>query len=252
MYPHSLLWHYLWIAPYCLQVVIAVVMVRRGSYRELPVFFSYTVFEFTQGFLLFYLDHAPSVSPLQFAYSTWAAFLVSTVLRFALIREIVSHLLRPYPALHEAGNTAFLWSTVLLLLLAVGVSFHSAINGHPIVSGLHLANRAVSLVQVGLTLLLFFGSSVFSLSWRSYVFGIALGLGLYSTSQLGLSVVDVQIAGFRSNYLLDFVDMGIYHGCVLIWLGYLWSREPVRGQDMVVPNHELERWDAELQRLLVQ
>ena len=45
MYPHSFLWHYLWIAPHALQIIIAIVMLRRGLFREFPVFFTYTVFQ---------------------------------------------------------------------------------------------------------------------------------------------------------------------------------------------------------------
>ena len=49
MYPHSFLWHYLWIAPHALQFVIAIIMVRRRKFREYPVFFAYTVFQIVEG-----------------------------------------------------------------------------------------------------------------------------------------------------------------------------------------------------------
>jgi len=44
MRAHSFLWHYLWIAPHALQFIVASVMLRRGLWREFPVFFAYTLF----------------------------------------------------------------------------------------------------------------------------------------------------------------------------------------------------------------
>ena len=45
--------------------------------------------------------------------------------------------------------------------------------------------------------------------------------------------------------------MGVYHVCVLIWLAYLWLPERV-SQFAVksVPEHDLETWNEELQRLI--
>ena len=62
MYPHSFLWHYLWIAPHALQLIMAIIMIRRGLLREFPVFFTYTLFQAVEGGTLFTLDHIPSVT----------------------------------------------------------------------------------------------------------------------------------------------------------------------------------------------
>ena len=68
MYAHSFLWHYLWIAPHALQIVIAIIMIRRKLYRDFPIFLAYTIFQVVLEGVLFVLDHSPAVSgPLYWA-----------------------------------------------------------------------------------------------------------------------------------------------------------------------------------------
>ena len=80
MYPHSFLWHYLWIAPHALQIIIAIVMIRRGLFREFPVFFTYTVFQMVEEGTLFILDHSAAVS----GYQYWCAHSVGLAIDVAL------------------------------------------------------------------------------------------------------------------------------------------------------------------------
>src|SRR6266576_3494288 len=57
MYPHSPIWHYLWVAPHTLQVAIVVIMIRRRLISEFPVFLTYTLFQIIMGGTLFVMDH---------------------------------------------------------------------------------------------------------------------------------------------------------------------------------------------------
>ena len=54
--PHSLLWHYLSVAPAVLLVVLALMMWRRGLHKEFPAFFGYTIFEAAGGGIIYALD----------------------------------------------------------------------------------------------------------------------------------------------------------------------------------------------------
>ncbi len=82
MYPHSFLWHYLWIAPHALQILIAVVMMRRGLVRDFPVFFAYTVFQIVEEGTLFILDHSRAVSGYQYWYCRSVGLGFDVTLRF--------------------------------------------------------------------------------------------------------------------------------------------------------------------------
>lgn len=251
MHSHSLLWHYLWITPRLFQVAILGAMIRRHLYREFPFFFAYTLWEAVLGLTLFALDHLPSITGEQYWQVHWFGLVVSTALRFGLIWEIFSHVFRPYPALWEFGKLVSGWAGALLLIVAAAVAVYSPSPQGPwMLSGVYVIGRTISIIQCGLLLFLFLFSSYFGLSWRSYIFGIAAGLGIYATVDLAASSIWMQTGPYHPNDIFGFVTMATFHCCVLIWFFYLISQEPVRRTVGEIPHNDLEVWDRELGRLL--
>jgi hypothetical protein len=251
MHPHSTLWIYLWLAPRVFQVAIVVVMIRRSLYRDFPFFFVYTLYEAALGTALFAMDESQRVSGAQYWQAHWIGSIGSIVLRFGLIWEIFSHVFRPYPALWEVGKILFRWAAIILLLVGVAVAVYSpSPQGLWVLSGVFVVDRTISIVQCGLLLFLFSFSSYFGLSWRSYIFGIAAGLGIFATVQLAASSIWIQSSPFSQNDAFTFVTMATFHCCVLIWLFYLVSKEPARRPVGEIPSNDLEVWDRELARML--
>src|ERR1700732_5081484 len=107
MHPHSFLWRYLWIAPHALQIIIAIVMVRRGLFREYPLFFAYTVFQIMEGGTLFVLDHIDAVSGDQYWLTHRVCQMFDTALRFAIIFEIFSSVFGKNPGLKSLTCVVF-------------------------------------------------------------------------------------------------------------------------------------------------
>lgn len=251
MHAHSPLWHYLWLGPHAFQLVICAVMLRRKLHRDFPVFFTYILYEAIQGVLLFILDHGASVSAAQYWQAYWLGNTGSIILRFGMIWEIFSHVFEFYPALWEFGKRIFRWAALALVLAGIAVAaYYPAPEGPRLVSGVWAIDRTISIIQCGLLLFLFLFSSYFGLSWRSYVFGIAMGLGLYSSQQLVVSSMWMQNGAYSPNDSFRFSTMGTYHICVLIWLFYVLSKEPARRRVDQIPHNDLEIWDRELSRLL--
>ncbi len=253
MYPHTFLWHYLWIAPYALQIAIAVVMIRRRLLHEFPVFFTYTAFQVVQGVTLFTLDHSASVSATHYWEVYWVSLVVNAGLRFALIYEISSHVFRNYPGLDKLVEVLYRWAAVLLILVAVAVSAHARIDDrYWFLTGAHVANQGVDVVQAGLVMFLFLFSAYFKLSWRSDVYGIALGLGIFSSIDLATSAIRASIGPQPGNYVFDFITMATYHCCVVLWLIYLLLPESSRHVVKDLPADNLQQWNSELERLLLR
>jgi len=251
MYPHSFWWHYLWIAPDILLLITAWMMLRLGLFREFPMFLSYAVFESLQGATLFILDHSSAISGVAYWNAHWAGMLVSIVLRFAVIHEIFASVFRPYPALIGFSRLLIRWTTVLLLFAAVILTASAAMDTPFLLSGVHLLNRAVGLVQSGLLVLLFIFCAYFRLSWRAYTYGIAMGLGIFASVDLATAALRVWLGTpAAGSYVFDFVTMTTYHCCVLIWLVYMLVPEAASQSVQDVPDHNLEQWSAEMQRLL--
>lgn len=253
MYPHSPLWHYLWIAPHALQVFIVIAIIRRRLVSEFPIFLAYTAFQVILGTVLFALDHDPGISPEQYWTAHWGFLAISIALRFAVIYEIFANVFRPYEALAQLSRVLLRWSGALLILIAVLVTAHAPSSDGPrIASAVHVVELGVNIIQSGLVLFLFMFSSYFRVSWKSYVFGIAAGIGLFSIVTLARQAIGVATGLAAGSYVLDFVSMAAYHCSVVIWLVYLLLPQSQGRAVATMPNHNLEEWNHELQRLLLQ
>jgi hypothetical protein len=104
-------------------------------------------------------------------------------------------------------------------------------------------------VQSGLLVLLFLFASYFGLTWRNYVFGIALGFGLIATVELLASALAAQSTSFAWA-VFDLVPRVAYVLGSIIWVAYLLSPEPARAELKTLPQHDLEKWNRELLQLL--
>ncbi len=225
-------------------------MLRRGLFREFPVFFAYTTFQIVEEGTLFILDHSAAVSADQYWRFHWAGLAVDVTLRFGIIMEVFSSVFQNYPALRQLIRVLFRGAFVLLLFAAIVVAARAPRDGtFPILSSIHLMDLSVSVMQSGLLLLLVGFSSCFSLSWRSLTYGIAFGLGIFASVDLATETMRAwagPVAAF------DLVTMATYHCCVVIWLVYLLAPQAAESTIKELPENDLERWNAELQRLLLQ
>jgi hypothetical protein len=242
---------YLWTAPHLLQAILLVLLIRRGFYKQFPIFLSYIGFEVLQFVVLFVMLRSRSVSGGEYYYAFALGSVASASLRFGVIYEVFTHVFRNYPALGGVGSALFRWTAVLLLLLALCLAWLAPGEGtgHLMVM-IDVLNRSVSVLQCGLLLFLFLFSGYFALSWRSYVFGIALGLGIYASLDLAIASIRSQIEP-RETSLLNDIMMGTGFACLLIWMFYLLAPErEAQLASKELPTHDLETWNQELQRLI--
>jgi hypothetical protein len=247
-----LLWYYLWIVPHILLVVILFQFLRRRLYRQFPIFLAYIGFEVLQFAVLFTIQLMSSVTAKQYAVTYTFGLAISTALHFGVIYEISAYLFRNYSTLSYFGRPLFRWITVSLLLTSLLLAVSAGVRDIPrLLSTMYVMDRTAGILQCGLLILIFALSSYLNLSWRSYVFGIALGLGIFSSIELAASAIRSQI-GSAHSHLLDYLIMGTYHCCVLIWGFYLWAPERSSQYTLTIPETDLESWNQELQRLIKQ
>jgi hypothetical protein len=251
MATHSLLYLYLWFAPHVLQVALAVMMVRRKLAREFPAFFLYTVFEVLQFVVLFALDKMDSVTAEQYSAVWVAGGAVSVAFRFAIVYEIFGHVFGSYPTLKEFGTLLFRWATVVLMIVAVvlvGYSTGGEVNRFTF--AVSILGRAVSVVQCGLLVLLVLLSRLLSFSWRSYAFGIALGLGFFASVELARSAIQTELGLGTALDFFNLLGMATYHCCVLFWIVALLLPKRETVPVTSVPGHNLDHWNHALRRVL--
>jgi len=251
MEAHSLLYMYLWIAPHALQVALAVMMVRRKLVQEFPAFFAYTVLEVLQFVVLFAMAKSDAVSAEAYKVAWLVGEGVSIAMRFAIVYEIFEHVFRSYPTLKELGAVVFRWATAVLMIVAVVlVGYSTGGEMYWASIAISVVDRAVSVIQCGLLVLLLLLSRFLSFTWRSYAFGIALGLGFFASVELGLSAIRTELGLQVAIDPLALMTMAAYHCCVLFWIVVLLLPQREVAPVTAVPEHNLEHWNSALQKLL--
>lgn len=272
--PHSLLWHYLYAAPCILLLLLAVIFYRRSLDREFPIFLTFAIVQGATMLALYVLNVTLPPSQAGFWWKlNFVHLLIEVVLKFALIGEIFAQLLKPFPALSKLGKLMVRVVGPALVLTATWVvTLSRPSEFFPIVSLSHGLDLADYVIQCGLLLFIFLFAAYFHLAWERLVFGIALGLGLAGSVQLGTWAIWSNLTvSFHQRTVLDFVNMGVYHLSVLIWFYYVLTTPKVTRIDKLGDDdghyddrdssgddssgaderqHDLVVWNRELERLL--
>jgi hypothetical protein len=250
--PHSLLWHYLWVAPCILLLALAVSMWRRGLHRVFPAFFAYAVFEAVGGGIIYAMDVSPSFfSDMTYWRSYFFFLAVEVFIKFVVIGEVFAHLLRGYRPLGKLAKLLVSGVGAVLVLTATVIAAYANPMLSLIVSATRIMGRSVSVVQCGLILFLFVFAAHFHLRWERAAFGITIGYGIVASVYLAHWALMTEWLFGQKSYLLDFFTMASYHVCVLIWCYYLLVplKKPTTSA-VSLPENNLAIWNRELERLL--
>ena len=250
---HSLLWHYLWVAPNILLFALAVLIWRRKLHKQFPVFLFFAVVTAVEQLTVYAADVLPSVSPAIWWRVFLAGLLVESLIKFALIGEIFGRVFGQYPSLAKLGKLFISGvGVVLVFLAAVAAAYTPKDSTYPIVSDTHVLEQTIYLIECGLILSLFVFADYFKLRWNRSSFGIALGLGISACVHLAtwaLMARGNSSAPYR--IYLVFLNMATYHVCVLIWFHYLLLPQKSATTSAVsLPENSLAIWNRELERLL--
>ena len=252
---HSVLWHYLWVAPNLLLLVLAGLIWRRQVHKQFPVFLVFAVVIAIEQLTVYAADVLPSVSATNWWYVFWAGLLAEALIKFALIGEIFSAVFGLYPSVAKLGKLLISGvGVVLVLLAAVVAAYTPKDNIYWIVSGAHVLEQTIYMIECGLILFLFAFAAYFKLSWGRSAFGITLGLGISACVHLATWALMAN-GNFAARYRvsLDMLNMATYHVCVLIWFYYLLAPHKSAITSAVPPPElGLELWNKELERLLHQ
>lgn len=250
---HSFLWHYFWIAPNLLLGFLAWILWRRGLNKQFPAFFVFAVLGAIEQLTLYAADVVPSVSGQTFWRVFWAGLLLEAVLKFAVVGEIFARTFGTYPSVARLGKLLIRAVGVGLVFAATLAAAYAPIDNpqFTIISRAHILEQTMYMVECGLLLFVFLLSTYFHLTWNRGIFGIGLGLGISACVHLATWAVMANGGLLEKRHLLDFLNMATYHACVLIWFYYLLvPRKASTTSAVPLPEHNLEIWNRELERLL--
>jgi hypothetical protein len=252
---HSFLWHYLWVAPNALLFVLGLLIWARGLRSQFPTFFAFAILSSVSQLAVYAADVTPSVTAENFWRIDWASLLIEGPLKFALVGEIFAQVFGAYTSMARLGR--FLIRGVgaaLVLTAAIAAAYTPKAGLFGIVSGAHILEQTIYLIEAGLLVFIFLLSSYFRLSLSRQIFGIAVGLSVSACVHLAAWAI---IAGGQlpnsTRYQLDFFSMATYHACVLVWFYYLLVPGTVGTARVIpLPENNLDVWNRELERLVHQ
>ncbi len=251
---HSWLWHYLWVAPSVLLLILGIGLWRLGVHRQHPFFLAFVLASALEQLSLYVLDIVPSVEPLTWWRLFWAGLIVEGILKFALLAEIFAHVFRPYVAIAALGKRAIGAVGVLLIFAStLAAAFAPTDSLFGIVSGAHLLQQTIYIIECGILISIFGFSSYFSIGMPSADRGIALGLSISACVHLATwALVANSSLPDDSRVVLDFINMATFHFCVLMWIYYLLISRKVSATTapIALPENNLALWNRELERLL--
>ncbi len=250
MPPSGIVYQYFLIAPHVLLLPVLGAILYRRVYREFPIFCAYVLEEIVQSAVMIALIETPSTSVKSYSFAYLGMWAVSTSFRFGVVYEIFVYMLRNYAAVANFGKPLFRWAIVLLFSIAFGLTVYTGVYVQQAMVIGYVLDRATSVLQCGLLLTLFVFASKLALSWRSHAFGIALGMGIKASADLAASAVRSEI-GPVHQIAINYFVMAAYHLCVLVWVFYLFAPEKSYAPK-ALPQHDLESWNVELERMLKQ
>jgi hypothetical protein len=232
--PHSLLWHYLYAAPCILLLLLAVIFYRRSLHRQFPIFQTFAIVQGVTTLAVYVLN---VTLPQSWAPFWWKAnfvhLLIEVALKFAVIGEIFSQLLKPFPALSKLGKLMVRIVGPALVLTATWiVALSRPSDFAPVIANSHRLDLADYVIQCGMLLCILLFAAYFHLAWGRLASGIALGLGLAGSVQLATWAILSNLAvSFHQRTVLDFVNMGVYQLSVLIWFYYVLTTPKLKLMD---------------------
>lgn len=115
---HSLLWHYLWVAPNLLLLGLAFFLVKRGLSKRHAAFLAFAALSAIAELAVYAADIIPSVTPLEFWKTVRASLLIEGPAKFVLIGAIFAHAFGDYPSLARLGKVLIRAVGIFLVLTA--------------------------------------------------------------------------------------------------------------------------------------
>lgn len=235
----------LWVASICLQTLLGIVLLVRKSWQRFPLFTSYALFnlfELTGSYI------ARNNVPFYFRFY-WTCEGISILLGLAVVYEVFRTIFVQHPALRRLASALFAAAIVTLLTAGLVVIWaRTPIGNKSMTSAILVIAEGTRILEVGLLMFLFVFATAFGLHWRQATFGIALGLGIFTTVEL--LAVALQSA-WGTGAIFNVVRMAAFNVSLLVWIGYILL--PERAHVSELPETaQLEQWNQALLELIHQ
>jgi hypothetical protein len=226
----------LWISQPFIQFAIAFLVFRRRLHKQFPAFFAYFPAQIFFFAISFPIHHNSSL----YFEVYYASVALNVIFAFKIIHEVFLDVFRPYPALKDLGTALFKWAAMIMILVSVVLVALSPSWNEPVRRTILIVQRCVDVIQCGMVIFLLAFCQSLGVSWKRSSFGIVLGFGLFSGSELFVLAL---FSGLHIHITTtSMVDMVAYETSLFIWLGYSLAQSRQVAMPVLVP----QRWDSAL------
>jgi len=234
----KLLLEYAMMADCGMSAVCLALMWRKRLLRDmwgLAAFLAVFALEAVISIGLMYFRQKLGLPKMTAYHAFWLSRWISTLIEYALLLIVIYGAFRlamkPLRGLHHAGKMIFRWVAVVSLLLSVGMAF----GPRPADPLANIVGAIAGRLQQGTSVLLLcmllfvcFATRYLGLTFRSRIFGVLLGLGIYSASSL-IESAWLATTGAGNIYApVYLVDAFGFFACLAVWSGYFLAPEPER------------------------
>jgi len=222
-----------------LQLGVVLGMLKRGLQQNFPVFFSYVTMQACAGMLALALRS----HPMAFFYVSWSSKAILAFLIFWVLPEVLKDAFRPYDALRDLAVILFRWSLLVCLLVAAMWGINSSHGGSRsvITDWLPLLEHSAYLAQCMLVFFFLLLTEYLGVDKRGFLYGVALGIGLYAVVSLIL-VAFAHQGSVVSTATLHRLENLPYVVSALVWLSYSASGAFERSTPSLGLGAQFQRW----------
>lgn len=231
-----------------LLAILAVVLVVQGVWRRYPLFTAYILMDLLQSLILYGLQN----HKLAYIYTYWPFELTTMFLGLGVVYEIFRNLLASYSSLNRIATMLFQISLVSLVLTGCIVMYSQPpMSGNRFMAAFVVIEQGIRIIEVGLLVALFLFSSAFGLHWKQHVFGIGLGLALFTAVALAGAAFTARISPHMMPWII-LARQTSFGVSLLVWFVYLLAPEQVTIAGEVPQRGQLEEWNRAVKELIYQ
>jgi hypothetical protein len=182
-----------------------------------------------------------------YACTYWASEAIESVLTLMIVYSVFKLAMAPLKGLQTLGMLVFKWAVGISCAVALGNAFTPNSEGGYLLAAISQLQRTQSILTLCLLLFVCFAIRPMGLSYRSRIFGVGLGVGVMSASDL------VQAAWLTFHQHMD-TAYNLVSGIVIClvlgtWTAYFALPEPKRRIIVLPTTSPFLRWNQISQAL---
>jgi hypothetical protein len=211
-----------WTLGFCLDILVAIVAVRSGLFKRLPVFTSYLIVVALCEVIATPFQAYFGPRSLSVFYEYWTLQSIMMGLRAAAVGDVCFQILSPYRGIWRLCRLVL---AGVALFLLVSAAYSAAGQQHSATVFITVLQRGLELAIIGTLAFALVFAEYYQVKFERFMMLIVGGLIFYSAAQIGNSQL---MSTFKSSYYeiysrLSMVSFGI---ASLIWLVAVWRPVP--------------------------